>query len=244
MRNPAGSARRVRSRRRLATLGAGPQPPLSVEIGGALDQVRHPQQPAPRLGRTQGALAQGVDALYADRMDTLRTAALALAALLCSGCSTLAIDCEDPEASGWDPAHASLEEEMLQEVNARREAGAECRGVAMPPVATLTMDPTLRCAARSHSVDMVTRAFFSHDAPGGGGPADRVTAAGYEWSTVSENIAAGRPDAATTVQDLIESTTGHCENILDGNVVHAGMGLAMANDEYGTYWTQVFAAPQ
>jgi len=160
------------------------------------------------------------------------------------GCSDIVIDCDAPDAPGWDPAHAPVEEEMLAAVNARREAGAECRGTAMPPVPPVTMEERLRCAARSHSVDMSEQRYFDHTSPSGAGPSQRVDAVGYDWSTVSENIAAGREEAEATVDDLMDSTTGHCENIMDGDVSEAGIGLAFTDDDYGHYWTQVFAAPR
>ncbi len=171
-----------------------------------------------------------------------------LCAVVCAapalGCSTLVLDCDAIDAENWSEAHAPVEEEMLAAVNARREAGAECRGVAMPPVPALRMESRLRCAARSHAVDMSERHYFDHTSPGGAGPADRVDATGYAWSVVSENISAGLDEAEATVQGLMESTTGHCENIMDADVVEAGMGLAITgDDQYGHYWTQVFAAP-
>ena len=56
----------------------------------------------------------------------------------------------------------------------------------------LNFNVKLRCAARKHAKDMARRNYFSHDTLGSGMTAsDRVTAAGYRWSTTGENIAAG-----------------------------------------------------
>ena len=153
-------------------------------------------------------------------------------------------DCADPEGSGWTADRLEHEEDMLDLVNDHRAAGAVCNGVDMPPVPALSSDDLLRCAARGHAVDMGQRDYFDHESPGGVGPSERVDAVGYVWTRVAENIAAGRTDAAGTVQDLIESTSGHCENIMDADVTQAGMGAALVEGStYSTYWVQVFAAP-
>lgn len=167
--------------------------------------------------------------------------ALSLAAV---GCSELVLDCEDPEGAGWDPDHASLEEAMVEAVNARREAGAVCRGATMPAVPPVEMDERLRCAARSHSLDMAAEDYFAHDSRAGNDVATRVDRTGYAWSVLSENLSGGYEVPEESVQSLMESTSGHCENIMDATVVDAGIGLAFASEStYIWYWTQVFASP-
>src|SRR5262245_39050678 len=51
----------------------------------------------------------------------------------------------------WPATATSLEAQIVTIVNQRRAAGATCGGVAKPPVAPLTADPALRCAARKHT---------------------------------------------------------------------------------------------
>ncbi len=166
----------------------------------------------------------------------------AIPLLFLVGCDA-GFDCEDPESSGWSSAAEPDERDMLDEVNARRAAGATCNGVAMPAVGPVTMNEELRCAARRHAVDLGVRDYFAHESPGGVTPAERAEDAGYDWSRISENIAGGRDSAELTVEDLIGSTTGHCENIMDAEVFDVGMGVATTEDsELGTYWVQVFGA--
>lgn len=165
-----------------------------------------------------------------------------LAALL-AGCAAQ-FDCEDPESSGWSADLAPEEEAMLAEVNAHRAAGAVCNGVDMPPVGALVMDDALRCAARGHAVDLGTQDYFAHEGLDGSTPAERAEDAGYEWSRIAENISGGRDNAADTVTGLLESTTGHCENIMQAEVTEAGMGAAIIEGStYTMYWVQVFGAP-
>ncbi|MFB4317709.1 CAP domain-containing protein [Actinomadura sp. 21ATH] len=105
--------------------------------------------------------------------------------------------------------------------------------------AALTVDSRLRTAAQRHSADMVARGYFSHSSPGGKGPGDRITAAGYRWSTYGENIAAGQRTPASVVSSWMNSS-GHRANILNCSFKNIGIGLARKG---GTpYWTQVFGA--
>lgn len=142
----------------------------------------------------------------------------------------------------WDPAEAALEEQVLAIVNQRRAEGADCGSEgSFAPAPPLTMNGQLRCAARVHSLDMATRNYFSHDTPEGVGPGARVDASGYQWSTWGENIAAGSPDAAGTMDQWMNSD-GHCSNIMDPDYTELGVGYAPGGD-YGHVWTQVFGAP-
>jgi uncharacterized protein YkwD len=70
----------------------------------------------------------------------------------------------------------------------------------------------LERASRRHAADMVRRLYFSHDSPGGAGPADRARRVGYVRSSCSWQIGevlawgvAGRSTAAATVQAWMDS---------------------------------------
>ena len=70
---------------------------------------------------------------------------------------------------------------------------------------------------------------------GEGRPADRVTAAGYRWSWVGENVAEAR-DPVTAMAMWMDSP-GHRDNILSTTFTQMGYGQA------GGYSCAVFAAP-
>lgn len=90
---------------------------------------------------------------------------------------------------------------------------------------------------------MADQEFFDHRDPAGHEPADRVTAAGYDWSAVGENIAAGSPTATQTMDQWMNSP-GHCVNIMDPAFEHIGVGYAEApGSPYGYYWVQNFGRP-
>ncbi|QKW10060.1 sigma-70 family RNA polymerase sigma factor [Streptomyces sp. NA04227] len=101
----------------------------------------------------------------------------------------------------------------------------------------VTANPKLQSAAQGHSDDMADRDFFSHTDPDGGDPGDRITAAGYRWSTYGENIAAGQQTPAQVMEGWMNSS-GHRANILNCDFKEIGVGLRQAPS--GPLWTQNF----
>lgn len=139
------------------------------------------------------------------------------------------------------PSQPFLDEVIALTNQARADNG-------LPP---LTANPLLTAAAQKHADAMAADAFFDHANPKTGTqPGDRVTAEGYRWSVVAENIAAGDATPADVVAGWLKSP-GHRANILNKDVREIGVGYVFkANDTfpgptgYGHYWVQVFAAPQ
>ena len=168
-----------------------------------------------------------------------------LACLVLSGCvDDLELDCEDPAAAGWQAERQELEEALWQATNGARAAGADCASGPFVATEAVALDPALTCAARGHALNMATNDFFDHESLDGSSPGDRIEAAGYTWSRWSENIAAGQAEAEDTVDGWLDSTTGHCENLLDPEVVDGGFGYAYdASSTWGHYWVQLFGRP-
>jgi uncharacterized protein YkwD len=108
----------------------------------------------------------------------------------------------------------------------------------------LTVNGTLAQVAQAHSQDMATNNYFDHNSQDGRSPFDRMTAAGYQFSTAAENIAAGQ----RTPQDVMTSwmnSPGHRANILNCSLHQIGVGYAtVSSSEYGVYWTQDFGTPR
>ena len=55
------------------------------------------------------------------------------------------------------------------------------------------------------ATDMVDREYFDHTNRDGLSPWDRMDLAGYDWSASGENIAAGSPEAAGTMQQWMST---------------------------------------
>jgi uncharacterized protein YkwD len=135
---------------------------------------------------------------------------------------------------------------MLAAVNAHRRSGATCgaRG-AFAAAPALAWNAALTQASVTHSDDMVARNFFDHTGSNGSTLGTRVTAAGYQWSRVGENIAAGQADVAQVVDGWMKSD-GHCANLMNPSFRDIGVACVAgnANTSYRTYWTQDFGTPR
>ncbi len=133
---------------------------------------------------------------------------------------------------------------------------------------SLSWDDKLSKVARSHSQDMASRNYFSHDTPEGKDPTDRATLQGYRcekiigylmYIGIAENIfqnnlyhtvwyTDGIPTsydwnsqdniAQTTVDGWMNST-GHRKNILTETFDREGIGVEFASDDK-VYITQNF----
>ncbi len=142
------------------------------------------------------------------------------------------------QVAGWNAGWAALEAEVLDLVNQRRAAGADCGSAGtFEPAGPLTMNAALRCAARNHSMDMGVRDYFDHYSPEGDGPSQRFDQAGYEGSLWAENIAWGYATPESVVAGWMDSP-GHCANIMRANATETGVGYYE-----GSFWTQTFGRP-
>jgi uncharacterized protein YkwD len=111
----------------------------------------------------------------------------------------------------------------------------------------LEVNPQLMTAAQSHAADMATQDYFSHIGEDGSTVADRVNGAGYAWTALGENIAAGSATPAVVMQQWMNSS-GHRTNILNPAFQQIGVGYIFLQNDSGSltyqhYWVQVFGRP-
>ncbi|MFQ6143081.1 CAP domain-containing protein [Streptomyces seoulensis] len=99
----------------------------------------------------------------------------------------------------------------------------------------LTLNATLTKAAQAHSDDMAAHQNMSHTGSDGSAPGDRITGAGYIWSSYGENVAYGYATPEAVMAGWMASP-GHKANILNCSFKEIGVGLAQP----GSYWTQDF----
>lgn len=130
-----------------------------------------------------------------------------------------------PAPTGGAEASGAVAE-VVELVNAER-GKAGCSPVKV--------NATLTEAAQNHSEDMAASGNMSHTGSDGSSPADRITRAGYSWSTYGENVAYGYSTPERVMAGWM-SSPGHKENILNCSFEEIGVGLAQPGD----YWTQNF----
>jgi uncharacterized protein YkwD len=131
------------------------------------------------------------------------------------------------------PAQAltAQQQRVLTLVNEQRAA----RGLP-----ALIANAKLNSAATNHSTDMARNDFMGHTGSNGSTLGQRVTAAGYGWSYVAENVAAGY-DTADEVVTAWMNSSGHRANIMSATATEVGVGIETnAASTYGTYWTLDF----
>ncbi len=139
---------------------------------------------------------------------------------------------------------SEYDKQMLTQVNAARSEPRDCGNDSYPATAALSWHCTLEDVAYAHSRDMGDNNFFSHTGSDGLTVGDRVRNAGYDWSAVGENIAAGQQTIDTVMAAWLDSP-GHCANIMGTLYTEFGMAsYSVESSDYRIYWTQVFARPR
>jgi len=150
--------------------------------------------------------------------------------------SLLLVPCLAGPARAADPG---TQHAMLAEVNAVRA------GIGLPP---LRLEQRLSRAAAQHARDMLDTGRISHRGRDGSDPGQRLSRAGYRWSTYRENVAAGQMHPREVMYSWMTSP-GHRANILAPDVTQIGIGFAggpgmMPGGIPRMFWTMVLAAPR
>jgi uncharacterized protein YkwD len=144
-------------------------------------------------------------------------------------------------------AQPLVEQQVLDLTNQQRQQ----HGCA----SAMALSPQLTAAASAHSQDMALHDLFSHTGSNGSTTVSRVVAAGYSYSQLAENLAAGPTTAADVVTGWMNSP-GHRASILNCGLRELGVGYYVQLDDqsnvrldngqlggpYRYYWTQVFGS--
>jgi Cysteine-rich secretory protein family len=103
------------------------------------------------------------------------------------------------------------------------------------PAAPLSFNSKLIAAARAHSLEMATRRIQTHTGTNGSSPTTRISAQGYAWSAVGENVQGYAGSVLTGHASLevdfgisptgMQTPPGHRNNI-HGNFREIGIGVA------------------
>jgi uncharacterized protein YkwD len=115
-----------------------------------------------------------------------------------------------------DPGVAVFETELLRLVNDHR---------LLMGLSPLIPSTRLGDAARAHCRHMIDHRFFAHASPEGLTPAERLTLADVDWSSVGENIAAGY-STPQAVFDAWMASPEHRANMESDAFTYAGAGYA------------------
>lgn len=137
----------------------------------------------------------------------------------------------------------NFQPDLMALINQARSTSQTCGTTVYPAAAPLAWNSKLFDASAGHSADMANNNYFSHTSLDGRTFDQRVTAAGYTWSRLGENIAAGQ-GTVTTVMTGWMASPGHCSNIMGANFTEVGVACVINNSSiYRTYWTMDLGKP-
>nr|WP_299242463.1 CAP domain-containing protein [uncultured Halomonas sp.] len=149
---------------------------------------------------------------------------------------------QNKEAAQCQPD--DMQATWLARVNDARSQARHCGDKRFEAVKPLSWSCKLEAAASAHSHDMAENSFFSHTGPDGDRVGQRVTAEGYTWRAVGENIAAGQQSGDAVLESWLGSAD-HCANIMNKTFTEMGMSrVEVPDSKYSPYWTQVLGRPR
>ncbi|KAI9917307.1 hypothetical protein PsorP6_012428 [Peronosclerospora sorghi] len=121
---------------------------------------------------------------------------------------------------------------LLAAVNNERAAHG------LPP---LCMNTKLHSAAQKHSDDMAKNNFLSRIGSSGSSMSHRITASGFQWSAIAENVFAGQKDVVT-VMNWLKRSADYEKNILSTTYKMFGCDYAYnPKSTHKHFWTLYFA---
>lgn len=136
---------------------------------------------------------------------------------------------EQPKPQAQTPVNSSVsafEQKVVDLTNKER---------AKQGLPALKLDTKLSQVARTKSLDMKNKGYFSHMSPTYGSPFDMMKQFGISYTSAGENIAKGQRTPKEVVNAWMNSE-GHRANILNKSYTHIGVGYV----ESGNIWTQMF----
>ena len=201
--------------------GTASPPPQTASTTVAGDPS---QQPTPSTSAASPTTASPAQA----RATSVKVTAKSVPSTATTAASSSAASSATPTTA----SNASTYEQQVLTLTNEQRAAAGCPA--------LTWNSTLAAVARAHSQDMAANNYFDHNTPSGATPDQRFTAAGYRYTHMAENIAAGQATPADVMASWMASA-GHKANILSCGLTELGVGYATGGT-YGSYWTQDFGA--
>ncbi len=128
-----------------------------------------------------------------------------------------------PVVGEWDAVCEIWEGQLIEDINARRAAGATCGAQgALPPAPALVVSPNLECAARLNSKEIIEVGDLEAQAATKPTALIRAQLAGYEDIKVGEHVATNYA-VDRVVNTWMESEVS-CANLMDPGYAEIGAG--------------------
>ncbi len=132
---------------------------------------------------------------------------------------------------------SKVEDEVLRLSNEER---------AKAGLKPMSMDSSMRNAARYKAEEMLQYRYFDHNSPYTGSPFELLKKFNVSYNAAGENIqsSTGRSKASVTAEYIVTNwmnSPGHRANILNGNFTRMGVGVAFSSNGNLAYESQLFA---
>lgn len=151
------------------------------------------------------------------------------------------------------------ETSLLAEINRLRAEGGRCGALTFLPAGPLHFAPSLRCAARLHAVDMVTRMYLGAIDPDGRGTGARLAEVEHTASSFAQAVGFARataddrefePAAAADIAATWADNPSTCWQLRARELTEIGVGAVPGDYAFkdmepatGVYFSAIFAAP-
>ncbi|MEM8664789.1 MAG: CAP domain-containing protein [Pseudomonadota bacterium] len=162
---------------------------------------------------------------------------LLVTALVVSGCGMprFGLGGGDPKTVANVPRERSVDPARAIELINEHRADK-----GRPP---LTTDGRLSAIAATTAQELARRNTLRTEMHTSDGIAKRLDAANYDAARAAENLGAGYPTLALTVEGW-KNSRGHNKNLLNDKMTRAGIGLALTDKgPYQSFWVLLLAAP-
>jgi uncharacterized protein YkwD len=132
----------------------------------------------------------------------------------------------------------------MNRINLARANSRMCGDTYYSAAGPLAWNDKLFAAGVGHATDMASKNYFSHVSQDGRTFDQRISATGYVWNAVGENIAAGQTTLDQVMNDWLNSP-GHCANVMNDNYSEVGVTcVTNSTSTYKKYWAMELGHPR
>ncbi len=126
----------------------------------------------------------------------------------------------------WSPEGTLLEDRVIERINEERRTGGRCGDRTYAPQGPIERNAALHCAARLHSLDMVTDNYVGFVAPDEIGLLQRLEDVGYDYAIWAASIGAGWTVADNAVDSWLGDES-QCWKLFAAELTGVGIGVVM-----------------
>ncbi len=126
----------------------------------------------------------------------------------------------------WSEEGALLEDRVVERINEERRTGGRCGDRTYAPQGPIARNAALQCAARLHSLDMVTDNYVGFVAADEIGLRNRLEDVGYDYAIWAASLGAGWTVADNAVDSWLGDES-QCWKLFAAELTGVGIGVVL-----------------